>query len=326
MILFWKSYLLSRKNIELRVLMAAKSSTVESELHPLSDAEFLLIQKLVYREAGIWLSEGKKALVSGRLSRRLRQLGLKSFRQYYQSIIDGDAAEYVSLLDNISTNETHFFREPQQFNFLDEVVFPRWLAEGRTGVRPRRARIWCAGCSTGEEPYSVAMALMANSPEFSDWNITITGTDISTRVLEKAKLALWSIQKAGEIPPAFLKRFMLRGVGPRTGQLSVSPEVRSMVSFARLNLNKPPYAAAGPFDLIFCRNVLIYFDHESKQRVVNGLLDRLAPDGYFFAGHSENLTLITDRIRTIRPTIYTTGLSETVTRARIDSVASMTCL
>ena len=284
--------------------MQAESCIASPELHPLSDAEFLLFQKFVYREAGIWLSEAKKALVSGRLSRRVRQLGLKSFREYYQTVIGGDASEYLRLLEQISTNETHFFREPEQFDFLNDVVCPKWVREAQSGTRPRRLRVWCAGCSTGEEPYSLAMTLLAYSPEFSSWDIRITATDISSRVLEKAKAAIWPIEKIREIPPDLLKRFMLRGVGPRTGQISVSAELRSLVSFAHLNLNKPPYAVGGPFDLILCRNVLIYFDRDSKQRVVSALLERLTPDGHFFAGHSENLTLVTDRVRTIRPTIY----------------------
>jgi chemotaxis protein methyltransferase CheR len=304
--------------------MPAQTCFAESgELHPLSDAEFLLFQKLVYSEAGIWLSEAKKALVAGRLARRIRQLGFKSYRQYYRTIVDGDEAERVLMLDSISTNETHFFREPQQFEFLDDVVFPRWLADAQLHARPRRARIWCAGCSTGEEPYSLAMALLAASPEFADWDIRITATDISTRVLERAKSALWPVGKASEMPAHLLKRFMLRGVGPRTGQMTVSSEVRSMVSFARLNLNKPPFLAIGPCDLIFCRNVLIYFDQESKRRAVDALLNQLAPDGYFFTGHSENLTLITDRVCTVRPTMYCSANQDGRHRSPYDDLSAV---
>jgi chemotaxis protein methyltransferase CheR len=281
------------------------------DLSPLSDAEFLLFQRLVHNSAGIWLSEAKKALVSGRLSRRLRQLGLKTFREYYQRVITGDSEEFIRLLDHISTNETHFFREPQQFKFLDEVVFPELLAEARQGCRPRRLHVWCAGCSTGEEPYSVAMALLAHSPEFASWDIRILATDISTRVLAKARRAHWSIEKAAEIPNPFLRSFMLKGIGPNAGEMSVVREVRSLITFRRINLNETPYATGGLFDLILCRNVLIYFDGETKQRIVNALLDRLNPNGYFLTGHSENLTLVTNRIRTVRPTIYRLQATET---------------
>jgi chemotaxis protein methyltransferase CheR len=286
------------------------------ELPRLSDAEFHLFQKLVYQEAGIWLSDAKKSLVAGRLSKRVRELGLKSFKLYYTKIVEGDEAERVRMLDCISTNQTHFFREPQHFEFLDQVIFPSWIAKAQAVNMPKTLRIWCAGCSSGEEPYSIAMALVAHSPEFANWKISIVATDISTRVLKKAKAAVWPIEKAAEIPPEYLKRFMLRGVGQRAGEMTVASELRSMVTFARLNLNDPPYIVPGPFDLILCRNVLIYFDQDSKQRVVNGLLERLAPEGFLFAGHSENLTLITDRLRTIRPTIYTVRGSESTLRTR----------
>src|SRR4051812_10631007 len=146
----------------LRPLPAKPSMIYASDLAPLSDAEFMLFQKLVYSAAGIWLSEAKKALVSGRLSRRIRQLGLKTFRQYYERVISDDSTEIVRLLDHISTNETHFFREPDQFEFLEKVIFPQLLSDSESCSRPRSLRIWCAGCSTGEEPYSLGISLLAN--------------------------------------------------------------------------------------------------------------------------------------------------------------------
>jgi chemotaxis methyl-accepting protein methylase len=194
------------------------------------------------------------------------------------------------MLDCICTNETHFFREPRQFEFLESVVFPEWRERAESGRMSRRVRVWSAGCSTGEEPYSVAMAFLAAFPPGSGWEIDIVATDLSTRVLERAQAAVWPIDKAKEIPGAYLKAFMLRGTGPEDGRMKAGSILRSRVRFLRVNLNAEPFTFAGRFDLVLCRNVLIYFDAPSKARVLSRLLERLDPHGYLFLGHAETVT------------------------------------
>jgi chemotaxis protein methyltransferase CheR len=265
--------------------------------------EFSLLRGLIHKEAGIYLSDAKKALVVGRLSRRLRELQLRSFEAYYQ-VVKVDGEERVRMLDCICTNETHFFREPRQFEFLEQQLLPQWVARAAAGLMPRRIRVWSAACSTGEEPYSVAMTLLAHLPPASGWDLDILATDLSTRALEWAKAGIWHIEKAKEIPQDYLKAFMLRGTGGQQGVMKARAGLRSILRFERVNLNEARYPVPGPFDLVLCRNVLIYFDAASKARVVGQLLERLAPDGHLFLGHAESLNCLTERARSVGPTIY----------------------
>ncbi len=280
----------------------------EAALRPITEREFTLFQALIYREAGIFLGPAKKALLMGRLTRRLRELGLNSFGAYYHRVVEGDRAgiaeEKVCLLDCICTNETHFFREPRQFEFLEQQVFPEWKARAASGLRARRIRVWSAACSTGEEPCSLAMTLLAQFPPVTGWEIEILATDLSTRALERARAAIWPLEKAREIPPRYLKSFMLRGTRSQEGKVKAGPEIRSIVRFERLNLNEEVYPVVGLFDLIFCRNVLIYFNAESKARAIHRLLNHLAPTGHLFLGHAESLNGLTDRVQSAIPTVY----------------------
>lgn len=277
---------------------------LDSGIPPITDQEFSLFQALIYREAGIYLCPAKKALLVGRLARRLRELGLRSFGEYYRHVKRGNEEERVYVLDAISTNETHFFREARHFEFLERHVFPDWRTRMSSGLRTRHIRAWSAGCSTGEEPYTLAMVLRDHFPPLSGWEVEILATDLSSRVLGQARAAVWPIEKAREIPAKYLKAYMLRGVGNQEGTMKAGPEIRSMVRFERINLNDETYPVTGMFDLIFCRNVLIYFDVESKVRVVHRLLNYLAPGGYFFVGHAESLNGLTDRVRSVIPTVY----------------------
>lgn len=271
----------------------------------LSDREFSQYRNLIYDSAGIHLGPAKKALLEARLSRRLRELGMESFSAYYDYMTaDASGEELVHLLDCVSTNETHFFREPRQFEFLEAHLFPQWTAEASEDVRSRRIRIWSAGCSTGEEPFSLAMMLLDHFPSSRGWNLEITATDLSHRAISAAEKAVWPIAKAKEIPRNYLKRFMLEGVGSQHGHMKAGPEIRSIVRFHTLNLNDKHYGVAAPFDLIFCRNVMIYFDAASRARIVDRLLNFLAPRGYLFVGHAESLSGVSDRIRHVMPTVY----------------------
>jgi chemotaxis protein methyltransferase CheR len=269
--------------------------------------ELRRLRKIVYDEAGIFLPDSKRALVEARLGKRIRELGLSSYDEYctlLSSSGQGRERELVLMLDRITTNETCFFREDKHFELLERTVLPRWAALGNAGARPRRVRAWSAACSTGEEPYSLAMCLLSALPSERGWSVEVLGSDISTRVLDRARGATWPMDRAKEIPDRHLKRFMLRGFGAHEGELRCGPELRSAVQLARINLNSPPYAGMGQLDLIFCRNVLIYFDAESRARVIDALIDRLSPTGILFVGHSEGLHSVTRRVNLIAPSVY----------------------
>jgi chemotaxis protein methyltransferase CheR len=270
-----------------------------SAIAGVSDRDFTRFQRLIHEEAGIWLAPVKKALLVGRLARRLRELGLVSYGDYYDVVV-ADEAERIRMLDAICTNETHFFREPRHFDFLADRVVPAWRAEAEAGRRPRRVRVWSAACSTGEEPYTIAMTLLAGLP---GWEVEILASDLSTKVLARAEAAVWPLEKAKEIPEPYLKAYMLKGFGGQEGLMKAGPEIRSLVRFARVNLTHDQ-PGLGTFDLVFCRNVLIYFDRDTKGQVVNRLLDRLAPHGYLFLGHAESLGGFTTRAKAVLPTVY----------------------
>jgi chemotaxis protein methyltransferase CheR len=267
----------------------------------ITDKEFGLFQALIHRVAGIHLPLAKKELLMGRLGRRLRELGLKAYGAYYEYVMEAGHDELIRLLDAISTNETSFFREPRQFEFLAQHVFPEWKIS-RPGAR--RIRVWSAGCATGEEPYSLAMMLWDHLPPAAGWDLEIRATDLSTRALERARAGIWALEKAEEIPPSYLRAFMLKGKGSLGGMMKAGPRIRSIIEFERLNLNDDTYPTLGFFDLIFCRNVLMYFSAESRARVVERLLNHLVPTGYLFLGHAETLNGVTDRVRSVMPTVY----------------------
>ncbi len=205
------------------------------------------------------------------------------------------------MLDCISTNQTSFFREPRQWEFLAQRVLPQWRVSHEG---PRRIRAWSAACATGEETYSLAMMLVDFFPPAAGWDIEVRGTDLSTRVLERARAAVWPLEEAVEIPDKYLRAFMLRGTGAHGGTMKAAPAIRSVVQFDRLNLHEPTYPALGFFDLIFCRNVLMYFSADTKTQVVARLLKQLLPTGYLFVGHAETLNGVSERVRTVIPTVY----------------------
>jgi len=268
----------------------------------ISRREFMQFQQLIYQESGIWLSEAKTSLLTGRLSKRLRVLGLKRFYEYYERVT-ADPEERWTMLDVITTNETHFFREPAHFQFLEERVLPAWQAAAIAGQRSRTVRVWSAGCSTGQEAYSLAMILLDHLPPSRNWSIEILATDLSRRALSIAQQGVWSAEKSREIPPRYLRAYMLRGVGANEGKIKAAPAIR-VIRFMRLNLNDAGLSGPGQFDLVFCRNVLIYFDVESRRRVMDRLARHLTPDGFLFLGHAETLSSACPSLQCIAPTIY----------------------
>lgn len=271
----------------------------------LAPALFRRFQNLIYQESGIWLGEHKHALLIGRLAKRLRLLSLNSMQEYFQLVTQPDQQhERAMMIDCITTNQTHFFREPRHFDLLSQEFFPRWQREAADGERPLRLRAWSAGCSSGEEPYSLAMLLTKHFPSEQGWDVEVLATDICTRVLEKARGAVYPIEKAKEIPHEFLRAYMLKGRGDQKDMMMVNPEVRRSVRFARVNLHSDSYPIAGVFDLIFCRNVLIYFDQRSKEKVIAGILRHLSPSGLLVVGHSEHLGSVSPNLKTVAPTVY----------------------
>ncbi len=269
-------------------------------------ALFQKFQTLIYAETGIWLGSSKTALLCGRLFRRLRALEIDSLERYYECVAQPDQhEERARMIDAITTNETRFFREPRQFEFLVQRVFPRWRADAEHRLRPKRVRIWSAGCSSGEEPYTVAMLLAKYLPAEEGWDVRLLATDISNRVLEKARKGIYPIARSAELPKDLLHSFMLRGIAEQQGEMKVKVEIQQMVDLRRLNLARESDLIEGPFDAIFCRNVLIYFDVASKRRVIANLVRHLTANGLLFVGHAENLNGVSSQLRSLEPTIYT---------------------
>jgi chemotaxis protein methyltransferase CheR len=271
----------------------------------ITPALFGKFQRLIHDETGIWLGDSKSALLCGRLSRRLRALKLATLDQYYDVVTDpSQCDERTSMVDAITTNETRFFRDPRHFEFLEARAIPRWRAEAQQGARPKTVRLWSAGCSSGEEPYSLAMLFARHLPVEQGWNVSIFATDLSIRMLTHARAGVYSIAKAPDIPDPLLKDHMLRGVAHQEGQMKVMPHIQSMIAFEKLNLMQGPFPSDGSFDVIFCRNVMIYFDPESKQNTVARLTRCLAPNGLLFVGQAENLSTMNSQLKTLAPAIY----------------------
>ena len=260
----------------------------------LSAGDFARFQRFILDAAGITLSASKKALVSGRLAKRLAHHGIASYGRYLDLLDSGeDAAEVQTAVDLLTTNETYFFREPKHFELLREQA-RRALDERRT------LRVWSAASSSGEEAYSIAMVLddvLGSAP----WEVL--GTDISSRVLRRARAGHYPEERTRHIPPAYLKRYCLRGIGEQQGTLLVTRELRQRVRFAPLNLNEP-LPRLGPFDLVFLRNVMIYFSAETKREVVARVIGPLAPGGLLCIGHSETLNDISQAVQQVAPSIY----------------------
>ena len=267
----------------------------------MSSREFERFQELVYDETGIFLPPTKQVLVVNRLTKRVRALGLDNFDAYYDAVTTGSADEFVHMLDAITTNETRFFREPAHFQLLADTIIPEWLAEAARGQRRREVRVWSAGCSTGEEAYSLGMTLLAHL-RGERWQIEIVASDLSTKALHQAVEGVWPIERAAEIPEEHLKAFMLRGHGPEEGKMRAGNGVRSVITFERRNLNSD-LGNVGSFDAIFCRNVMIYFDPSSRARTLARLVDRCDMGGYLFVGHAETLAPLAGSVNMVKPTV-----------------------
>lgn len=261
---------------------------------PLTDKEFSQFQHFIYEAAGITLPPTKKPLVSGRLAKRLKARGLGSYSDYFALLSSGKAADEVqTAIDLLTTNETYFFREMQHFDLLRELARQ---ARGRS----EEFRVWSAASSTGEEAFSAAMVL-ADTLGMGAWSVL--GTDISTRVLQAASHAHYPLDRAKHVSPDYLKRFCLRGVGPQEGTLLIGRTLRARVQFRHANLNAA-LPELGRFDVVFLRNVMIYFNDDTKRQVVARVAEALRPGGHFFIGHSESLNGISSGLVMTAPSIY----------------------
>lgn len=264
-------------------------------LPALTDIEFADFQRFIYERAGITMTRAKKALVSGRLAKRLSALGVGSYAAYYALLESGEnEAETQMAVDLLTTNETYFFREPRHFDHLGQVA----------AARPRGAapmRIWSAASSTGEEAYTISMVL---SDRMEGRPFEVVGTDISTRVLTRARTGHYPQTRTQNIPQDYLKRFCLKGGGQYAGTLLVDPAVRRHVRFSHANLNLPLPGDLGVFDAVFLRNVMIYFNGETKQQVVARVVAQLRPGGHLYIGHSESLHGLSVPVRALMPSVY----------------------
>ncbi len=258
----------------------------------MGELEFRRFQKLIFEAAGIHLSSAKRTMVAGRLVKRLRVLGLSDFVSYVRHV-DNNPSEYNRVVDLLTTNETYFFREQKHFDYLRQVVLP--------GVAAAPAlNVWSAACSSGEEPFSVAM-LLADVRGMKNWKIL--ASDISTQVLAKAKTGQFPLSRTEGIPEGYLKRFCLRGIEEESGTLLIDRSLRSKVEFRQVNLMES-LLGLPMFELILLRNVLIYFQTATKNEVVKRVCGRLKPGGYLFIGHSESLHGLDCELQQVAPAIF----------------------
>ncbi|MFH0809927.1 MAG: protein-glutamate O-methyltransferase [Pseudomonadota bacterium] len=275
---------------------------INSSGSELKDRDFSRLSQLIYKECGIWLPAAKKTMLSTRLVKRLRTLRLSSFADYYDYVtsLEGRLSEMPHMIDVVSTNKTDFFRESSHFDYLQQTLLPQLVRRKSVG---RAIRVWSAGCSSGEEPYTLAMTLVEWMERNTTVNSSILATDISRRILEKARLAIYPKDCLRAVPPHLSHRFFMRGKGAQSNMVRVVPEIRNLVTFRWLNLMEP-FINIDLMDIIFCRNVIIYFDRDTQSRLMDKYMNALVPGGHLFLGHSETLNGINDRFIPIKPTIY----------------------
>ena len=272
----------------------------------ISDLDFARFRDLIYDECGINLIPAKKNMLSSRLRKRLRTLGMGSFKQYYDfvSSAEGRSNEITHMLDAVSTNKTDFFRESKHFEYLEKEALPGMIRSGRW--RPgRRLNVWSAGCSSGEEPYTIAMVLSEVASGKSVGDFSVFASDISTRMLEIARRGIYPNNSADPLPSAFRRKYLMRGKGSQTGFTRIVPELRERLQFQRINLNNGRnFGIKTRMDIIFCRNVIIYFDRETQKKLFEKFYEQLVPGGYLFIGHSESLHGINDRFKSVKTATY----------------------
>ena len=265
-----------------------------------TQSEFERIRTLLYQHSGIKLNDSKKDMVYSRLGRRLRATGMKSFQEYLELVEQDEGNEWEAFINSLTTNLTAFFREPHHFPLLKEHVL---------SLRKKPLRLWCSAASTGEEPYTMAITMIDAFGSYKP-PVEIIATDIDTNVLTKARAGIYSLERVEKLPPETLKRFFLKGTGKNNGFVQVRKELRDLISFRTLNLLDEQWPINGTFDVIFCRNVMIYFDKDTQYKILKRFAPMLESHGLLFAGHSESLHHAADFFKLRGNTIYELAQSE----------------
>ena len=271
----------------------------------ISPADFQRLTKFIYTTCGIKMTEAKRPMLEARLHKRVVALNLNSFREYCDHLFsdEGMCTESPLMIDLVTTNKTDFFREPDHFDYLFSSALPELLSKGGVG-KGNMLSLWSAACSTGEEPYTLAMVASEFKEAHPGYRFSVLATDISHRVLEKGSIGVYEEERTEPIPYEFKKKYLLRSKDRNRGLVKIAPFIRCLVEFRRLNLMDNSYDIHGPVHVIFCRNVIIYFDRETQEDLLKKLCRHLAPGGYLFMGHSENLHGMDLPLVQVKPTVY----------------------
>jgi chemotaxis protein methyltransferase CheR len=258
---------------------------------PMSAAQFHRFSEFIMGHCGIKMPLSKKVMLEARLQKRLRTLGITTFKDYFDHLQrDSNGGELVHMLDAVTTNKTDFFREPSHFHYLIQTILPRFIHEQAHSLGIERPfRVWSAGCSTGEEPFTLAMVLKDFADQHPLFRFSILATDLSTRVLERAKTAIYDEERVSAVPVQMKQKYLLRSKDRNKGVVRIVPDLRAAIQFQRLNLMDEAFSFSEPLDAIFCRNVIIYFDRETQARLLARLCRVLRTGGYLFLGHSESI-------------------------------------
>lgn len=268
----------------------------------MTDDDFDRLSSFVFQQSGIKMPPIKKIMLQSRLQKRLRELKILSFKEYADFVFsdEGQKNEIVHMLDAVSTNKTDFYREPVHFDFLRDKILPDFIEKERKNT----LRVWSAGCSSGEEPYAIAITLNEFSGEYPGFDYDILGTDISTKILQQANTAIYKEDRISVVPLNIKKKYFLRSKNKESRTVRVVKLLRDKIRYQRLNFMDPSYNVVDVFDVIFCRNVLIYFNRETQEQVLNRLCQKLKSGGYLFIGHSESILGMNLPLKQIKPTIY----------------------
>jgi chemotaxis protein methyltransferase CheR len=271
----------------------------------ISDADFERLARFIEGELGIRMPDTKKIMLESRLQKRMRSFGFGSYAEYVDYVFSdgGRETELINMIDAVTTNKTDFFREAEHFDYLVGKILPRAEARDGAGIS-RPFSVWSAGCSTGEEPYTIAMVLEERRETDRRFSYRIFASDLSTKVLQKAAEAVYEEEKAAVVPMSFKKKYMLRSKDKVKSLVRMKPEIRSRVSFARINFMDDSYPVEGPFDVIFCRNVIIYFERRTQEAILRKLCAHLRPGSWLVLGHSETLTGMDMPLKGVAPTVY----------------------
>jgi len=265
----------------------------------MTDEEFKKFSSFITTNFGIKLPEIKKVMLQSRLQKRLQKLNITSFKKYFDYLFSkGNEQEIINMIDVVSTNKTDFFREPQHFTFLNDEILPELVR------KKKEIKIWSAGCSSGEESYTLAIVLAEFLKNYKNITYSIFASDISLDILQKAANAIYKEEKVTEMPIEIKKKYLLKSKDRTKPTVRIIPELRRKVNFERINLMEEKYNVNTIFDIIFCRNVLIYFDRTNQEKIINKLCENLIVGGYFFIGHSESLLKMDLPLRQIKPTIF----------------------